>query len=69
MPKKITIEIVESVEFLNREYSKTKSILKKDRIKTLLFIKESKYHFQSDIGKSLEEYRKPFVIGYKSTLE
>jgi hypothetical protein len=29
MTKKITIEIVESVEFLNREYSKTKSIVKK----------------------------------------
>ena len=77
MTKKITIEIVESVEFLNREYSKTKSILKKDRIKTLLFIKESKYHFQSDIGKKLgrtektirnwlQEYSR---VGYSNLLQ
>jgi transposase len=53
MPKKIAIEIHESLEFLKREYSKSRSILKKDRIKTLLYLKEGKYNFQSDIGKKL----------------
>jgi hypothetical protein len=53
MPKKIAIEIQESLEFLNREYSKSRSILKKDCIKTPLYIKEGKYNFQSNIGKKL----------------
>ena len=53
MPKKIILEIAESVEFLQREHSKSKGLLKKDRIKTLLYIKEGKFHFQSDIGKKL----------------
>nr|WP_315200602.1 helix-turn-helix domain-containing protein [uncultured Flavobacterium sp.] len=53
MPKKINLEIAESVEFLQREHSKAKWLLKKDRIKTLLYIKEGKYHFQSDISKKL----------------
>src|SRR5215216_5762264 len=53
MPKKISIEIVESIDFLQKEYVKAKGPLKKDRIKTLLYVKESKYHFQSDIGKKL----------------
>jgi biotin operon repressor len=53
MPKKINLEIAESVEFLQREHSKAKGLLKKDRIKTLLYIKEGKYHFQSDISKKL----------------
>lgn len=77
MPKKIAIEIIESIEYLQREHSKTKSLLKKDRIKTLLYIKEGKYHFQSDIGKKLgrtektirqwlQEYHKN---GYSSLLE
>ena len=77
MPKKIAIEIQESVDFLRREHSKTKSLLKKDRIKTLLYIKAGKYHFQSDIGKKLgrtektirewlQEYDKN---GYSSLLE
>ena len=53
MPKKIILEIAESVEFLQREHSKSKGLLKKDRIRTLLYIKEGKFHFQSDIGKKL----------------
>ncbi len=53
MPKKINLEITENVEFLQREHSKAKGLLKKDRIKTLLYIKEGKYHFQSDISKKL----------------
>jgi DNA-binding MarR family transcriptional regulator len=51
--KKISIEIKESVEFLQKQHSKAKGILKKDRIKTLLYIKQEKYNFQSDIGKKL----------------
>jgi transposase len=53
MPKKISITISESIEFLTREYSKSKGILKKDRIKTLLYVKEGKYVFQSSIAKKL----------------
>jgi transposase len=53
MPKKINLEISESVDFLQREHSKAKGFLKKDRIKTLLYIREGKYHFQSEISKKL----------------
>lgn len=53
MPKKIKIEIVESLEFLKNEHLKAKGELKKDRIKVLIYIKEEKYHFQSDIAKKL----------------
>ena len=52
-PKKIILKIAESVEFLQREHSKSKGLLKKDRIRTLLYIKEGKFHFQSNIGKKL----------------
>lgn len=53
MPKKTSITISESLEFLTREYSKAKGILKKDCIKTLLYVKKGKYVFQSDIAKKL----------------
>ncbi len=54
MPKKIAIEIKESVGFLEKEHSKAISPLKKDRIKSLLFVKQGKYQFQSEIGVKLE---------------
>jgi transposase len=77
MPKKINIEIKESVEFLEKEYSKARGILKKDRIKTLLYIKQVNYQFQSEIGNKLgrtektvrqwlQEYSK---YGYQSLIE
>ncbi|MFV7235076.1 helix-turn-helix domain-containing protein [Flavobacterium sp. ZB4R12] len=53
MPKKIKIEITESLEFLRNEHIKAKGELKKDRLKVLIYIKEGKYHFQSDIAKKL----------------
>jgi transposase len=54
MPKKITIVINESEEFLQRKLSGARDKLKRDRIKTLLYIKDKKkYHFQSEIGKKL----------------
>jgi len=53
MPKKIKLIIREELEFLQREYSKSKSSLSKDRIKTLIFIKQGKYTFQSEIAKKL----------------
>ena len=53
MPKKITLSIVEDIDFLHREHSKALSSLSKDRIKSLLFVKEGKYAFQSDIAKKL----------------
>lgn len=53
MPKKIDISIKESVDYLVKSYSKSTSRLQQDRIKTLLFVAEKKYHFQSDIAKKL----------------
>ena len=51
--KKGIIKINESKDFLNKAYSKTTSRLKQNRIKTLLFLVEKKFHFQSDIVKKL----------------
>lgn len=51
MPKKINIEIAETLEFLRNEHLKAKGELKKDRLKVLIYIKEEKYYFQSDIAK------------------
>ena len=53
MPKKITIQIKESIDFLEKSYAKTTSSLQRDRIKTLLYVKLKKYSYQSDIGKKL----------------
>ena len=53
MPKKISITVKESVNFLNKQYSKSKSRLEQDRIKVLLYIKENKYVHQSDLAKKL----------------
>lgn len=53
MPKKIKIEIAETIEFLRNEYLKAKGELKRDRLKVLIYVKEGKYHFQSDIAKKL----------------
>ena len=53
MPKKISIIIEESLEFLEKSYSKVQGALKKDRIKTLIFVKSGQYYFQSDIAKKL----------------
>jgi hypothetical protein len=63
IPFKFTIEINESVEFLQNDYSKAKVIRRDDRIKTLIYVKYKKHHFQSDIGKNWRELRKPFGIG------
>jgi len=51
--KKITLSIAEDLEFLHREHSKSSSSLSKDRIKALIYIKEGKYAFQSDIAHKL----------------
>jgi len=75
--KKITIEIKECVEFLQKEHSNAKGVIKKDRIKTLLYIKQEKYHFQSDIGKKLgriektvRDWIKEYVeLGFSTLLE
>ena len=58
MPKKINIDVAESIEFLQKEYAKTKSQLCKDRIKTLLYVKQKRYCFQSEIGKRLGKTEK-----------
>jgi hypothetical protein len=46
MPKKINVEIAETLELLRNEYLKAKGELKKDRLKVLIYIKEEKYYFQ-----------------------
>lgn len=53
MPKKITLFISEDLAFLYRAHSKSASSLSKDRIKALIYIKEGKYAFQSDIARKL----------------
>jgi transposase len=58
VPKKITIKIKESAEYLYEKLSESKGKQKEDRIKTLLYIKEKKFHFQSDIGEDLERTEK-----------
>jgi transposase len=47
------IKIVKTIEFLRNEYPKAKGELKKDCLKILIYVKEGKYHFQSDIAKKL----------------
>ena len=53
MPKQISITVKETIKFLNNAYSKSSSRLEQDRIKTLLYICESKYSYQSEIAKKL----------------
>ena len=53
MPKKIAITIEESVDFLEKAFSKAQGSLKQDRIKALLYIKKEQYFFQSEIDKKL----------------
>ena len=53
MPKKISIVVEESIDFLEKSYSKFEGSLKRDRIKTLIYIKTGKYFFQSEIAKKL----------------
>lgn len=53
MPKKISIDIQESVDFLEKSFAKIKEPLKKDRIKTLLYIKKNQSFYQSEIAKKL----------------
>jgi transposase len=51
MQKKI--EIAKTLEFKRNEHLKAKGELKNNRLKVLIYIKEGKYHFQSDIAKKL----------------
>lgn len=53
MPKKITIIVEDNIDFLEKSYSKVQGRLKKDRIKTLIYIKTKRYFFQSEIAKKL----------------
>lgn len=77
MPKKIDIKIKESLEYLEKEYSKAKGILKKDRIKTLIYVKSNKFQYQSDIGKKLGRAEKTIrgwlqnyeKVGFENLLE
>lgn len=53
MPKKISTVIKEDIDFLEKSYSKVRGSLKKDRIKTLIYVKTNQFFFQSDIAKKL----------------
>jgi len=64
---KFTKETNKSVEFLENENFIAKGIHRDERIKTLMYVKYEKHHFQSDIRKNLRELRKPFGIRYKNT--
>ena len=77
MPKKIPVIVAESLAFLEKEYSKTSEPLKRDRIKTLIYVKIKKFVFQSDIAKKLgrnertiREWLKSYsALGYNRYLE
>jgi transposase len=77
MPKKTTIKIKESIEILRKRLSESKGKLSSDKIKTLLYIKERKFHFQSDIGKDLGRTEKTIrdwikeysINGYRDLLK
>lgn len=53
MPKKIVTIVREEIAFLEKEFLKTKEPLKRDRIKTLIYVKSGKFFYQSDIAKKL----------------
>lgn len=77
MPKKTTIKIKESIEILRKRLSESRGKLSSDKIKTLLYIKEGKFHFQSDIGKDLGRTEKTIrdwikeysINGYRNLLK
>lgn len=77
MPKKITIEIKESADFLEGKLKQSKGELQRDKIRTLLYIKEKEFHFQSDIAKDLRRTEKTIRVwiqeysinGYRALLE
>jgi len=66
MPKKIDIEIKESVEFLNKLHSKVLGSLKKDRVKTLVYVLTNKYTYQSEISTKLGRSEKTIREWLKS---
>lgn len=53
MPRKINVKVIEEIVFLQEKLSKAKGKLESDRIKTLIYIKEEKFHFQNEIGNDL----------------
>lgn len=53
MKKKISTDIKESEEVLKKKLLNSRGKLKRDRIKTLLYIKKNKYYFQCDIAREL----------------
>ena len=53
MGKKINIQILESSHFLKNLYLKKSCSLKRDRIKTLIYIKDKKFCYKSHIARKL----------------
>lgn len=77
MPKKISTPITEELDYLCKLFSKTREPLKKDRIKTLIFIKSGKYSYLKEISRKIGRQEKTVGIwvqqytkgGLKSLLE
>lgn len=69
MPKKINIEIKENLDFLEKSLAKTSGSLKQDRIKSLIFIKNGKYYFYSDIAKKLGRTEKTIRVWIQDYLD
>lgn len=62
MPKKIDIIIREDLATLKKLYQSSSTELRRDRLKMLYYIKESRYIFRSDISKKLG--RRPNTVGF-----
>lgn len=61
MPKKISLNIEEDLEFLKKRYESTQTELIRDRLKMLHYIVAKRYEYRSDIAKKLG--RRPTTIG------
>ena len=45
MPIEIALAVLEDIDFLEKSFSKAQGSLKKDRIKTLIYVKTGQYFF------------------------
>ena len=61
MPKKIELSITEDLEQLDRLYRSSVSPLRKDRLKTLYYIKRGDYQYRNLIAAKLG--RRPTTVG------
>ena len=66
MPKRIDIEIQESIPTLQKKIRNSKSPKEKDRLKALLYIKEGKVSYQTELVKKLRYDRKTIYTWLQS---